>query len=100
MHCFGVKNFLFLSLCALFIIVNAIKQQYRDLLLHNADVFSKDKYDIGRTSEFQHKIHLRNNEPCFTKQFTLPDAYREGVDKHIHEWLKLGVIVPAQLVVP
>ena len=72
------------------------KQQYRELLLSNADVFSKDEYDIGRTSAFQHKIHLRNNEPCFTKQFTLPDAYREGVDKHIREWLKLGVIVPAK----
>ena len=31
----------------------------------------------------------------FVKQFKIPDAHMEEVEKHVIEWLKLGVIEPA-----
>jgi hypothetical protein len=32
----------------------------------------------------------------YVKQFKIPDAHRKEVEKHVFEWLKLGVIQPAR----
>ena len=32
----------------------------------------------------------------YVKQFKIPDAHRQEVEKHVLEWLKLGVIQPAR----
>jgi len=40
------------------------------------------------------EIALKTDEPVYIKQFKIPDARREEVEKHIMEWLKLGFIKP------
>jgi hypothetical protein len=42
-----------------------------------------------------HEIALKTTEPIYVKQFKIPDAHRQEVEKHVLEWLKIGVIQPA-----
>ena len=72
------------------------RQKFIDLLLRHHDVFSENKYDLGRAKHFMHEIALRTEEPVYIKQFKIPDAHREEVEKHVGEWLKLGVIQPTR----
>ena len=68
------------------------KQKYWDLLFKHAGVFSTDKTDIGRTTAFEHRIHLKDKEPVYQKQFKIPDAHRDFIEATMAEWLKLGVV--------
>jgi len=43
-----------------------------------------------------HEIALKTEEPIYVKQFKIPDAHRQEVERHVLEWLKLGVIQPAR----
>jgi hypothetical protein len=43
-----------------------------------------------------HEIVLKITEPIYVKQFKIPDAHRQEVEKHVLEWLKLDVIQPAR----
>ena len=70
------------------------KERFVKLLLKHHDVFSRDKYDLGRAKTLMHEIALKSEEPVYIKQFKIPDAHREEVEKHVAEWLKLGVIQP------
>ena len=71
------------------------KQQYLDVLLRYHEAISEDRFDLGRCRTDLHEITLRTDEPIFVKQFKIPDAHMEEVEKHVVEWLKLGVIEPA-----
>jgi hypothetical protein len=51
-----------------------------------------DKYDLGLAKDFTHRIHLKDNEPIYRKQFNLPEAHNQFIDQTLDEWLKLGVI--------
>jgi len=42
-----------------------------------------------------HDNELKSKEPIFVKQFRIPNAYQDKVEKHVQEWLKLGVVEPA-----
>ena len=72
------------------------RQRYLDILLKNHEVISAHKYDLGRTETLLHEISLKTEEPVYVKQFKIPDAHREEVEKHVAEWLKLGVVQPAR----
>ena len=72
------------------------KQKYMDLLLRHHEVISAHKYDLGRTETLLHEITLKTEEPVYVKQFKIPDAHRQEVEKHVAEWLKLGVVQPAR----
>jgi hypothetical protein len=69
--------------------------QYLKMLLHNHEAISQDKFEFGRTDTLMHEIALKSQEPIYVKQFKIPDAHRNEVEKHVLEWLKLGVIQPA-----
>ncbi len=71
-------------------------QQYPDVLLHNHEAFSQDKFDLGQTDTLMHEIALKTQEPIYVKQFKIPDAHRKEVEHHVLEWLKIGVIQPAR----
>ena len=43
-----------------------------------------------------HDISLKSEEPVYVKQFKIPDAHREQIEKHVTEWLKLGVVQPTR----
>ena len=68
------------------------KEKYMDLLIKHFKVVSLDKHDLGRVKTFFHKIHLKDNEPVYRKQFKIPDAHRPFLEDSLAEWLKIGVV--------
>ena len=73
-----------------------LQEQYIDLVLKNHDVFSKDKMDLGKAWVMEHEIRLKDEEPCFRKQFRMPEEHRSVLLKHLENWLKLGVVSPSK----
>jgi len=73
-----------------------IKKKYLDLVLKHHEAVSRDRFDLGRTKTLMHEISLKTDEPVYVKQFKIPDAHQEEVERHVTEWLKLGVIQPAR----
>jgi hypothetical protein len=51
-----------------------------------------DKYDLGLAKDFTHRIHLKDDQPIFWKQFNLPEAHTLFIEQSLDEWLKLGVV--------
>ena len=72
------------------------KEKYLQMLFENHEAISEHKYDLGKTDTLMHDITLKSEEPVYVKQFKIPDAHRESVEKHVSEWLKLGVVQPAR----
>jgi Reverse transcriptase (RNA-dependent DNA polymerase) len=72
------------------------QQCYLQILLQNHEAVSQDKFDLGRTDTLMHEITLKTEEPIYVKQFKILDAHRKEVERHVLEWLKLGVIQPAR----
>ncbi len=48
--------------------------------------------DLGRAKNFTHKIHLKDNNPVYRKQFKIPEAHQNFIEATLDEWLKLGVV--------
>ena len=44
----------------------------------------------------QHQIHLKTRDLVYVKQFKIPDVHREAIEKHVKEWLALGIVEPAR----
>ncbi len=55
------------------------------------------KNDWGRVKDFFHKIHIKDNEPIYMKQFEIPDAHRSFLEESLADWLKLGVVQKSDL---
>jgi len=72
------------------------REKYRDLLLKYHEAISQHKFDLGRSETLMHDIALKTEEPIYVKQFKIPDAHREEVERHVAEWLKLGVVQPCR----
>ena len=53
-----------------------IHNKYLELILQNADIFSDDKFDLGRANIMSHKISLKDQEPVYVKQFHIPETHR------------------------
>ena len=68
---------------------------YSNILVENFDVFSKDKLDLGVANNFEHRITLHDTQPSYIKQFRIPEAHRDSLAGQVTEWLKLGIIEPA-----
>ena len=49
------------------------KQAYINLIARHHDVFSTSRNDLGRASNFTHKIELKDNLPTYRKQFPIPE---------------------------
>jgi hypothetical protein len=69
--------------------------QYQEVLLTNHDITGTNKFDLGKTDTLLHEISLKT-EYVYIKQFKIPDAHCQDVERHIAEWLKLGVIQPTK----
>jgi hypothetical protein len=68
------------------------RSQYIDILVHHQAAISLDRYDLGLARNFTHRIHLKDDQPIFRKQFNLPEAHTQFIDQSLDEWLKLGVV--------
>jgi hypothetical protein len=71
------------------------RRKMMDAVRKYATVFSAHKFDVGRSDEMMHTIRLKTDEPVFTKQFPLPDKEMEFIKEHVRQWLKLGLVEPA-----
>ena len=73
-----------------------VQKNYEDLIAKHHDVFSTDKNDLGRGTNFEHKIDLKNQDPTYRKQFPIPEAHRPILEEQVNEWLKHGLIQPSK----
>ena len=46
-------------------------QAYQQLIIKNYDVFSVDKYDVGHTPHFHHRIESKTDQPIYVPQFRI-----------------------------
>jgi hypothetical protein len=72
--------------------VNKFKQQYVDILHKHQNATSANKYDLGLTKIYNHKIYLKDNNPVYRKQFKIPQSHLSFIEQFLDEWLKLGVV--------
>jgi hypothetical protein len=66
------------------------KERYINILHKHHDALSVKKFDLGLAKDFMHKIHLKANDPLYTKQFKI-------TEQTLDEWLKLGVVKRSNL---
>jgi hypothetical protein len=50
------------------------------------------KKQVEKSKIFFYKIHLKDNELVYQKQFKIRDKYKSFLEKSLAEWLKLGVV--------
>jgi hypothetical protein len=68
------------------------KQKYIDILFKHQAAISVNKMDLGSAKNFTHKIHLKDNNPVYRKQFKIPEAHQNFIEATQDEWLKFGVV--------
>jgi len=57
---------------------------------------SQHKFDLGRSETLMHEITLKTKEPVYVKQFPIAEAHQQEVERHVAEWLRLGVVEPTR----
>ena len=68
------------------------REQYLDLLFKHKEALSVSSTDLGKAKNYFHRIHLKNRNPVYRKQFKIPDAHANFISESIDDWLKLGVV--------
>jgi hypothetical protein len=46
--------------------------------------------------DMAHDIKIKKLDPIYLKQFRIPEAQREAIQKHVEDLLKLGVVRPSR----
>ena len=72
------------------------REQVRELLLRNADLFAKSEYDVGKTNLLQHRLELvdPNAAPVRQPLRRHPIAYLDLIDQQVDQLLHAGLITP------
>ena len=78
--------------CNLKGVPSEFKESYVELLFKHRAALGRLQTHLGRAKYFFHKIHLKDNDPVYGKQFKIPDAHNDFISKTVDEWLKLGVV--------
>ena len=68
------------------------RAQYVELLYKHRTALSMSNRDLGRAKNFFHRIHLKNRNPVYRKQYKIPDAHSKFISDSIDDWLKLGIV--------
>ena len=71
------------------------KRMATNIILRNADVFSKHEYDLGRTNLLVHTIDTGDHKPFAQPLRSHPRVYLDTIDQAVDNLLKVGVIEPA-----
>ena len=53
-------------------------------------MFSKSKFDIGRTDVIDHKVTMKSEDPIHIRQFRIPLEHRQTIYDWVDELLKKG----------
>ena len=69
-----------------------VKRRYEKLILDNVDIFSLNKYELGRTNAVKHKVRMSTEQPVHKKQFRLAIQHTEIIDKYVDELKRAGCI--------
>ena len=56
-------------------------EEYIKMIMENWDVFSLNKYDLGHTTHWEHKIEPTTNEPVYVKQFKIAVGDEAALDE-------------------
>ncbi len=67
-------------------------EQYIKVILGDHEAIIQDKFDLCQTDTLMYKIALKSQEPIYFRQFKIPYAHWKEVERHMLEWLKIGVI--------
>jgi hypothetical protein len=54
---------------------------YKQLILDNYDVFSLDKFDVGHTPHYHHRMERTTDQPIYVQQFKIPVDDEQALDK-------------------
>ena len=54
---------------------------YKQLILDNYDVFSLDKFDVGHTPHYHHRIERTTDKPIYVQQFKIPVIDEQALDE-------------------
>ena len=68
------------------------KPQYLQLLYKYRRVISTSKTDLGRCKTYKHRLHLKDEQAVYQKQFPLKPENQQFVKQSLQEWLRLGVV--------
>jgi hypothetical protein len=66
--------------------------QFWQLIRRYEDVFSANKFDLGRTNAVKHNVRLMEPHPVHRKQFRIPWDHQQLVKDHIEALLKAKCI--------
>ena len=71
------------------------KDALRSLLFKYSTVFQFSEYDVGRSSLVEHRINTGDAQPIRQKQYRLPAAAIEEVDKQLKTMERAGIVEPS-----
>ena len=54
---------------------------YQQIILDNYDVFSLDKFDVGHTPHYHHRIERTTDQPIYVQQFKIPVVDEQALDE-------------------
>jgi hypothetical protein len=63
------------------------KQKYIDILFKHQKAISVNKYDLGLAKNFKHKIHLKDNNLVYRKQFKIQRPIKISLNNHLKNGL-------------
>ena len=61
------------------------------------DVFSKSKFDIGRTDVIEHKVTMKSEDPFHIRQFRIPLEHRQTIYDWVDELLT-NLLLPCLMI--
>ena len=68
------------------------REKYVQLLLELHEAVAGNDFDIGECDLITHKVRLKNQEPIHTKQYRIPFAHQEFLEKTVDGLVKRGVV--------
>jgi hypothetical protein len=74
----------------------SVPYQYRSeyilMLMARQHFFSADNLDLAFTDLEQHTIDLKDKDPVFSPQFSLPAEHLQLIQENVASWLQAGII--------
>ena len=66
---------------------------YKQLILDNYDVFLLDKFEVGHTPHYHHRIKRTTDQPIYVQQFKIPVVDEQALDEFATNFMAARVLV-------